>query len=687
MKISPNWLREFVTVSAEDRALAERLTMSGVNVESLAQSGGKTVFEMDITTNRPDAMNHYGIAREIAAIYDVALKPLHAKLPEPHGSSHISVEINVPEYCARFTGQEIRNVKIGPALGGDAAKKNGSADVGGRFAELDQKPINNAADATNYVLLLMGKPTHAFDADKLAGHKIIVRMAKPGEKLKTLDGVERTLHPEDVVVADAEKAVALAGVMGGWDSMITASTKNVFIESAWWDPAAVRRTSRRHALHTDASHRFERGADFASCPLSTDLVAHLILESGGGELAGKQIDVIAREVGHPPVKLRASEVRRILGKEIAAQEIERILKHLGFKEAHDGKDAWVVYIPTWRLDVEREIDVIEEIARIHGYANFANTLPSFSTGVVELPHAAQQQKLRATLLALGYHEALTSTFAAESASRRFNAAEPVHIANPLSEEAAAMRTTLVPGMLDMVARNLNRDTESVRLFELGHIYAMKGADSVEQASLALGITAQALAVNCGCGPDDAETLYRSLRGDLEDLLADFTGAITFDANVPGWLHPGRSARMLLNGVPVAHFGQLHPDVAAARKFKQGVWIAEVAAEHLLDTPLRTPRYQRLSRYPAIERDFSFLFDAALPWQKIESTVRALGLAELRSLEPAEVYRGSKLPAGKQSLLVRATFQSHERTLTDDEVAAWAQKIIDALTKLGGTLRA
>lgn len=678
MRISPHWLREYVSLSAEDRALAERLTLSGVNVESLSQSpGGQTVFEMDITTNRPDAMNHYGIAREIAAIYDCALKPLHAKLPEPHGNARISVEIKVPEYCARFTGQEIRNVKIGAA----------QPEIQKRFAELEQKPINNAADATNYVLLLMGKPTHAFDADKLAGGKIIVRMAKPGEKLKTLDGVERTLHPEDVVVADAEKAVALAGVMGGWDSMITNATKNVFIESAWWDPAAVRRTSRRHALHTDASHRFERGADFASCPLSTDLVAQLILESGGGELAGKQIDVIAREVGHAPVKLRASEVRRILGKEIAAKEIERILKHLGFKEAPQGSGAWVVYIPTWRLDAEREIDVIEEIARIHGYSNFANTLPSFSTGVVELPHAAQQQKLRTTLLALGYHEALTSTFAAESASRQFRADEPVHIANPLSEEAAAMRTTLVPGMLDMVARNLNRDTESVRLFELGHIYAMKGADSVEEASLSLGITAKALAVNCGGSPDDAEKLYRSLRGDLEDLLADFTGAVTFDANVPAWLHPGRSARLLLDGKPVAHFGQLHPDVAAARKFKQGVWIAEVAAEHLFDTPLRTPRYQRLSRFPAIERDFSFLFDAALSWQKIESTMRALGLAELRSVEPAEVFRGSKLPAGKQSLLIRATFQSHERTLRDDEVAAWAKQIIDALTKLGGTLRA
>src|SRR5438445_12351834 len=268
MKISPNWLREFVDYKVDAHQLAEDLTLAGIAVESASGSGDATIYEMDITTNRVDAMNHYGIAREISAIYDIDLKPLAAKLPAPKGKTNFAIEIEVPDLCTRFTGQVIRNVKIGPS----------PTRVQQRFAQLEQKPINNAADATNCVLLEMGKPTHAFDLDKLEGGKLIIRMARVGETLKTLDGVERKLHPEDVVVADAKKPVGLAGVMGGFDSMITATTKNILIESAWWDPAVIRKTSRRHAIHTDASHRFERGADWASCPSSCDLVSQIILQ-------------------------------------------------------------------------------------------------------------------------------------------------------------------------------------------------------------------------------------------------------------------------------------------------------------------------------------------------------------------------------------------------------------------------
>src|SRR3954468_20386964 len=275
MKISPDWLHEFVNYQVSPRQLADDITLAGIAVESVRGEGDATLYEMDITTNRVDAMNHYGIAREISAIYGLDLKPLAAKLPAGAGKTTVTVDIEVPELCTRFTGQVIRNVKIGQS--GERVRK--------RFAQVEQKLINSAADATNYVLLMMGKPTHAFDLDKLEGSKLIIRLAKPGETLRTLDGIDRKLHPEDVVVSDARKPVALAGVMGGWDSMITESTKNILIESAWFDPAAVRRTSRRHLLHTDASHRFERGADFASCPMSVALVTQIILESGG-ELEG-----------------------------------------------------------------------------------------------------------------------------------------------------------------------------------------------------------------------------------------------------------------------------------------------------------------------------------------------------------------------------------------------------------------
>jgi len=667
VKVSPNWLREFVAIKADDRKLADDLTLAGIAVENVSGS----VFEMEITTNRPDAMNHYGIAREASAIYDLDLRPLSAKLPRAKGTADFKVEIEVPQYCARFTGQVIRNVKIGPS----------GARVMQRFKELEQKPINNAADATNYVLLEMGKPTHAFDMDKLEGGKLVIRMARAGEALKTLDGVERKLHPEDVVVADARKPVALAGIMGGWDSMITEQTKNIVIESAWWDPVAIRRSCKRHIMHTDASHRFERGADWASCPLSTELVAEIILESGG-EFEGGLIDVIKREVRPAPAQLRLSEVRRILGKEIPAPEIERILRRLGFTLAKLGDGAYQVQVPTWRLDVEREIDVIEEIARIHGYNQFPNTLPAFQGGLVELPHATKTEKLRRTLLALGYNEAMSSTFIAKAESLAVSGDEPVLIANPLSEEASGMRTSLVPGMLDMVAHNLNRGTADVRLFEAGHVFSMNGANTSEKAALCLAATAPAIG-----GADPTET-FRRFKGDIEAALELFeSSSLYFDATTPGHFHPGRSARAVLNGATIARFGQVHPEFAAARKLKQEVYLVEVALDRLLQTPLHQPRYQKLSRYPAVDRDFSFLFPDGVSFERITAAVQALKLAEMQSFTSVEIFRGGSVPAGQYSTLLRAVFQSHERTLRDEEVAAWAQQIVDGLKKLGGTHRA
>ncbi|MEO5936750.1 MAG: phenylalanine--tRNA ligase subunit beta [Terriglobales bacterium] len=679
MKISPHWLREFVAIPAQvdDRKLAEDLTLAGIAVENFVETAAGAIFEMEITTNRPDAMNHYGIAREAAAIYDVDLKPLSAKLPRAKGTSNCEVVIEVPQYCARFTGQVIRNVKIGPS----------GARVMKRFAELQQKPINNAADATNYVLLEMGKPTHAFDLDKLDGGKLIVRMARAGETLRTLDGVERKLHPEDVVVADARKPVALAGVMGGWDSMITDATKNIVIESAWWDPAAIRKTSKRHLIHTDASHRFERGADWASCPLSTELVAEIILDSGG-ELDGGLIDVIKREVGSPPVSLSKSEVLRILGKEIPSEEIERIMQRLGFALAADRtskerRNDWTVGIPTWRLDVEREIDIIEEIARIHGFNRFTNTLPAFQGGLVELPHTAKSEKLRRTLLALGYNEAISSTFVAKADSLAVSSDEPVAIANPLSEEAGAMRTSLVPGMLEMMARNLNRGTTDVRLFEAGNIFAMGGNNTTEKAALCFAATVSA--ISAVKDPTDA---FRRFKGDIETLLSAFeASSLYFDANSGEQYHPGRSARAVLNGATIARFGQLHPDLAATRKLKQDVYLAEVALNRLLQTSLHQPRYQKLSRFPEVDRDFSFVFADTVTFERITGAVHALKLAELQSFASMEIFRGGSVSAGQYSTLLRAIFQSHERTLRDEEVAQWAQKIVDALKALGGTQRA
>ena len=682
MKISPIWLRDFVNYKVDVRQLAADLTQAGIAVESITGEGDQTIFEMEITTNRPDAMNHYGVARECSAIYNLDLKPLQIKLPKlSKPRADFEIEIKVPNLCPRFTARVLRGVKIGPSL----------PAVAKRLELMGSRLINNAADATNYVLFEMGKPTHAFDLDLLEGGTLIIRHARKGEMLKTLDGVERKLSEEDVVVADAKRAVALAGVMGGWDTMITDKTKNILIESAWWDPVSIRKTARRHGLHTDASHRFERGADFESTIPSTDRVAQLILESGGGELVGREIDVVARPQKRLAVKLRRSELRRILGVEIDQKQLLRILSRLGFKASGKGAE-YRVTLPSWRLDVEREIDVIEEVARIYGYNRFPNTLPGFAGAVAELPQAAQQAKTRSVLLAQGYNEAVSLTFISSDEAQRFSASKAVQLENPLSEEAGVMRTSLVPGMLEMLEHNLNRGIRDVRLYEIGNVFELDGNQSRESRQLSIGATGSL--AEAGVHGDSRPYSFFDLKGALETLLESFEyNNLYFDAHA-GAEHyqPGRSARAVMDGATVGRFGQLRPDIAAGRKLKQDVFLAEIALDRLFQHPLRQVRYQPASRFPAVERDFSFVFDNSVNFERIRSAAEQLGIAELRNFIPVEIFRGDAkkggaLPAGKFSMLLRAIFQSQERTLRDDDVAVWSGQIIESLKSLGGVLRA
>ncbi len=553
-----------------------------------------------------------------------------------------------------------------------------------RLGLLGSRAINNAADATNYTINELGHPTHAFDLDLLEGGTIVVRRAREGEMLKTLDGVDRKLSTDDLVIADAKKPVALAGVMGGFDSMITEKTKNVLIESAWFDPAIVRGTAKRLGMHTDASHRFERGADWGITPLACDRVAELILESGGGELVGERIDAVARSLEWPPIALRRSEVKRILGIELSDEEIERILGKLGFILASANGDFSVTF-PTWRLDVEREIDLLEELARIYGYNKFPNTLPTFTGAVVALPNEQKDAKVRETMLALGYDEAISITFVSEQDARAFSTAEPLPLANPLSEEAGYMRNSLVSGLLDMVAYNLNRGNNDVRLFEAGEIFVKSGERHEEHRTLAFAATGNLIPANVH-RPAEPYTFFH-MKGDIEELLSAFQHQdLYFDAMTPPYFHPGRSARAVFDGETVARFGELHPEIAAARKLRQDVYIAEVLLDSLYKHALREPKYERISKFPAVERDFSFVFDDAVAFERIHSAVEALGIAEMQQFTPREIFRGEKVGAGKYSVLLHAEFQSKERTLRDDEVAQWSLQIVQTLEKLGGFLR-
>jgi phenylalanyl-tRNA synthetase beta chain len=677
MKLSPAWLREFVDTKVDDRRLAQDLTSVGIAVESVSGEGKNTAFEMEIGTNRPDAMNHYGVAREAAVIYNLPLRAVDSKLPAAPGNSDFIIEITDQAGCARYTARMVRDVSIKPSP--DAIAK--------RLLLVDQRPINNAADATNYTLWEMGHPTHVFDLDLLAGGKILVRRAVSGETLKTLDGVERKLTPEDLVIADAEKPVALAGVMGGFDTMITEKTKNILIESAWFDPATIRKSSRRHGLHTDASHRFERGADFEATTTACDRVAALILESAGGKLAGGAIDAVARQIDLAPVALHLSEVHRILGEKLETNEIFRILQQLGFElmPERGGDPDFTVHIPSWRLDVEREIDLVEEIARLHGYDKFANTLPAYAGAVVEAPDAEKDAKLRTAVLALGYDEAVSLTFISHEDAETFSSTPVVELANSQSEEASVMRSSLVPGMLNMLGHNLNRGADHVRLFEAGSVFLATDGGTGEPKRICMGATCPPLQKTPEWGTHDGG--FFDLKGDVENLLHAFQHkSLKYDAQTAEYYHPGRSARVLMDGALVAQFGQIHPDIASARKLRQNVSIAELYLDRLYPQGLRMVRYQPLPRYPAVERDFSFVFDDGVAFEKIQESVIGLGLPELRSFVPVEIFRGGNVPSGKYSLLLRARFQSAERTLREDEVAQWSAQIIKRLEDLGGKLR-
>jgi phenylalanyl-tRNA synthetase beta chain len=716
MKILTKWLRAYLPgLPVDDAQLAEALTLRGIAVEGnypLGERNGSidngSIYEMDITTNRVDAMNHYGVAREAAAIYGLALPKLDFRLPAARPAAKLySVQIEAQDACGRFTARVLRNVTIGESR--DWFK---GAEVVTYFQMLDQKMISNAVDATNFAWLAMGQPTHAFDLDKVDGG-IIVRRARKGERLKTLDGVERVLDAEDLVVADHKKALGLAGVMGGWDTMITAETKNVLVEAAWFDPVVVRQTARRHGLHTDASHRFERGADFNAAPVASALVSAILLANGGwieGDLVDARIPAIEeRTARRKPIELKLSEVQRILGatedaEGITAATVENVLKPLGCGLAELARRAelaelgrhdvaWQVTLPSWRLDVEREIDLIEEVARVYGYNRFANTLPAFGEGVLALPWAEKEAAVRGTMRAAGFHEAIGSTFcsAAEAALTAPQPALVVPLGNPLSEEAGVLRPSLAPGMLALVAGNLNRDVDDVRLFEVGTVFSGTADKVDERPALAIGAVGrlpEESALDAGRAIE-----FHDVKGVVEQVLERFEArAVYFDrfpaeaGITPEWLHPYRAARAVAEGVTVGWFGQLHPREAAARKIRQAVLVGELYLDRLYKLALRKPAAREISRYQPVKRDFSLVLGEDIPWETIDRAMAGLGIPELVEWRAREVFRDARLGKGEYSLLLGATFQARDRTLREEELKGFEARVVEAVGKAGARLR-
>ena len=676
MRILLSWLEEFVDIPEYPDVLAHELTMAGLAVDAVSEEQGETLFELDITSNRPDAMNHFGIAREIAAIFQRPLRPPKVEVAEsqPAAFSKASIEILDSDLCPRYSGRVVLGVEVKP-----------SPDWMRRRLELcGVRSINNIADLTNYVLLELGHPTHAFDLDLLDESKIVVRRAQPGELLRTLDGMDRTLSPEHLVIADAMRPVALAGVMGGLESEISDATRNVLIESAWFDPGSIRRTSRFFGMHTEASHRFERGADPEATVWAADRIAGLLSQVSPGTVLQGCLD--AHPKPHTPrgITLRRRAIERLLGLAVPEGQVERILRALGFGLAPaDG--GWQVQVPSHRLDVNREVDVIEEIARIYGYEKFTPQLPALAVAAENAPRSEEEMRLRTVARSLGYDETVGYSFLSTSEAEEFGAWPAVRLRNPVSELWDVMRNSSIPTMLRALERNLNRNEPNVRLVEVGRVYGASNGGYHEPPVLTLGATGLAHPRTFS-EPGKPYDFYE-FKADVAQLLAAFEiHQLSFEPReIPAYYAAGRSARVVADGAVVAYLGELDPKQAAARKIRQPVFLAEIQLEHLYKLGLRRPQHRALSRVPPVSRDFSLLVPEGVRFEEVRTAVGRH--AELATLEPVEIFRGAQVPSGHYSLLLRATWQRAAESFTDDEINQRAEQIVqDLRKKLGVELR-
>jgi len=686
MKILVEWLKEFVDAPAQVEELRHRLTMCGVAVDAVTESPAGTLLELDVTTNRPDLLSHYGVAREISTLYGQPLKKLNPIFPEAAeaASSVARVEIAEPDLCGRYVALIFRNVKVKPSP--DFIRQ--------RLEACGLAAINNVVDATNYVLLELGHPMHAFDLDQLADRHIIVRRARAGEGLRTLDSVERTLRPHQLVIADARRAVALAGIMGGAETEISFRTQNVLLESAWFDPATTRRTAKDFGLRTEASYRFERGMDPEAPLVAARRCAELIVELAGAEVLAGALDVYPKRWQAPVLTLRQSEILRVLGAPVPEDFIERVLRALGFGVTRTVEASWQVTVPSWRPDVTREIDFVEEVARHYGYDKFPSRLPAGGAVAVRLPHAEKEARLRQVLEALGYDEVISFSLVHPDDAARFSAAEPVRLLNPLSEETSVLRTTGLVSMVQTLEWNLNRGQRDVCFYEIGKAYSVAAGKPQERRVLTLGATGT---VRQKSAHERARTYdFFDLKGAVEAVLElfaldqlefrpledsplfDSLHAAAVFASPPGQAQP----------IQLGMCGQFSPALTQAYKLRQKVFLAELDLEALYRINLRPRRYQPISRFPAVERDFSLLLDETVTFSAVRDTIAALKVPELTSVQAIDQFRGHPVPAGRYSLLIRVTFQSHTQTLTDDQVNTFSQRIIRALeSALGAQLRA
>jgi phenylalanyl-tRNA synthetase beta chain len=649
----------------------------------------QTVLEIALTPNRPDCMSHLGVAREVAVLLGTKLKRPLVRVVESRDRAdhHASVQIKDVDDCPRYTARVIRGVKIAdsPQWMQDALKSVGL------------RPVNNIVDVTNYVLMELGHPLHAFDYDKLDGKRIIVRRAKDGDSFTTLDGKQRNLRSETLMICDSREPVAVAGVMGGANTEISETTVNILLESAYFDPKSIRRTSKYLGLSTDASQRFERGADPNATRYAVDRAAQLIQEVCGGEILKGAIDVYPRKVLPRVVGLRAEKANELLGTDLQEKEIIRILDSLEvtLKATRKTKNRkrLLFSIPTFRSDLEREIDLVEEVARVHGYEKIETkmgTILKFPSKPMPVDHS---DTMRGFLVGEGYLEIVTNSLQRKSIAALGGTAA-VEILNPISEDMAALRTSLVPGALDVVRHNINHAAKDLRLFEIGNVFRKGSASEKGPYFDAYVEEERILIVHTGLanapGWDRADRLadFFDLKGSAERLLSKISlDKFRFIYYSTTNTLTEFSVDIEFNGSYVGFLGKLKPDISMSFGVDQEVYVAELFVKPLTESFEGKPTFQSLPKYPPVLRDLAFVVDDSTTAAELLESVRSSGGDLLKKIRLFDVYTGDQIERGKKSYAFSLEFLSPDRTLTEDEVEKATQQVIRYVgEKLGARLR-
>ncbi|MCX6564595.1 MAG: phenylalanine--tRNA ligase subunit beta [Candidatus Aminicenantes bacterium] len=669
MKISLNWLKDYVDIGLPLRELLDRLTMIGLVAEDREEKAGDVILDVETYANRPDTLGHLGMAREVGAMLHSPLKDQTWPLTDlpVRTSELVDVQILDEDLCPRYCGVVVKGVKTGP-----------SPDwLRVRIEAMGLKPINNIVDVSNYVLFATAQPIHAFDLSRIAGPRILIRRAKKGETIRTLEGKTVALSPEMLVIADEKKPVAIAGVIGGEDSAVTAETQDVFIESATFDPASVRRTRKALEIQTDAAYRFERGADISFAPQAA-LMAASLLTRFGGKVAREPVDVYPRPRKPKEIVLRSRRIADLLGVEVGDAFVEKTLEDLGFALKANQQGLWRVQVPFFRVDIEREADLIEEIARFFGYDKIPAVVPPFDILEAVPSDKDRLRKLNEGLFHYGFDEVINQSFAdPERESVLRGGKTPVEIRNPISTKASVLRTTLLGGLLENTAWNRNRGQDGVHIFEIGNVYSWNENAAAEEQGLGLS-TAGPLG-----GPHwkgkPAETDLFHLKGALEAALENLRYApLVFEEAACAFFEDDYSLAVSFKGQTIGRLGQVHGRLLDLYSVKGPVYAAELNLELLFGKQPRAFEYVPLPRFPGVVRDLSFLVGRDVPYQVIKLAIDKLGLPHLEDFEVIDHYAGANIPKDKKSLSLRFTFRNPKATLVAEDVDKAEQKIVKSL---------